>query len=68
MASILLGVAVLLGTLVTLISPIIFIMLIEFFIIPGEERKLEKIFGEPFREYKKASGGGYNTVCFPGAA
>jgi len=54
MASILLGVAVLLGTLVTLVFPIIFIMLIEFFIIPGEERKLEKIFGEPYREYKKS--------------
>ncbi|MCK9591702.1 MAG: isoprenylcysteine carboxylmethyltransferase family protein [Methanoregula sp.] len=54
MASILLGVAVLFGTLVTLAFPIIFVMLIEFFIIPGEERKLEKIFGEPYREYKKS--------------
>ncbi|MDD3135881.1 MAG: isoprenylcysteine carboxylmethyltransferase family protein [Methanoregula sp.] len=54
MASILLGVAVLLGTLVTLIFPIIFIMLIEFFIIPGEEGKMEKIFGEPYRKYKKS--------------
>jgi protein-S-isoprenylcysteine O-methyltransferase Ste14 len=53
MASILLGVAVVLGTLVALVSPVIFIMLIELFIIPGEERKLEKIFGEPYREYKK---------------
>ncbi len=54
MASILLGVAVLSGTLVTLAFPIIFIALIEFFIIPGEERKMEKIFGEPYREYKKS--------------
>ncbi|MFA4824488.1 MAG: isoprenylcysteine carboxylmethyltransferase family protein [Methanoregula sp.] len=54
MASILLGVAVLLGTLVTLVFPVIFVILIEFFIIPGEERKLEKIFGEPYREYKKS--------------
>jgi protein-S-isoprenylcysteine O-methyltransferase Ste14 len=52
MASILLGVAVLSGTLVTLAFPIIFIVLINFFIIPGEERKLEKIFGEPYLEYK----------------
>jgi len=54
MASILLGVAVLSGTLVTLASPIIFIALIEFFIIPGEERMMEKKFGEPYREYKKS--------------
>jgi protein-S-isoprenylcysteine O-methyltransferase Ste14 len=54
MASILLGVAVVLGTLVTLAFPVLFVTLIEFFIIPGEERKLEKIFGEPYREYKKS--------------
>ena len=54
MASILLGVAVLFGTLVTLAFPVIFDTLIEFFIIPGEERKLEKIFGEPYRKYKKS--------------
>ncbi len=53
MASILLGVAVLMGTLVALAFPVLFVMLIEFFIIPGEERLLEKIFGEPYREYKK---------------
>ncbi|MFA4849232.1 MAG: isoprenylcysteine carboxylmethyltransferase family protein [Methanoregula sp.] len=54
MGSILLGVAVLLGTLVTLAFPIIFVALINFFIIPGEERKLENIFGEPYRGYKKS--------------
>ena len=54
MASILLGVAVVQGTLVALAFPVIFVTLIEFFIIPGEERKLEKIFGEPYREYKKS--------------
>jgi protein-S-isoprenylcysteine O-methyltransferase Ste14 len=53
MASILVGVAVLQGTLVTLVFPVLFITLIEFFIIPGEERKLENLFGEPYREYKK---------------
>ena len=50
MASILLGVAVLSGTLVTLAFPIIFVVLIEFFIIPGEERKLEKIFPTSSRQ------------------
>ncbi|MEI7649433.1 MAG: isoprenylcysteine carboxylmethyltransferase family protein [Methanomicrobiales archaeon] len=54
MASILLGVAVLSGTLLTFAFPVIFVMLIEFSIIPGEERMLEKIFGEPYREYKKS--------------
>ena len=54
MASILLGVAVLSGTLLTFAFPVIFVMLIEFSIIPGEERMLEKIIGEPYREYKKS--------------
>jgi protein-S-isoprenylcysteine O-methyltransferase Ste14 len=54
MASILLGVAVLMGTMVALAFPLLFLMLIEFSIIPGEERMLEKIFGEPYREYKKS--------------
>jgi protein-S-isoprenylcysteine O-methyltransferase Ste14 len=53
MASILVGVALLMGTLVSLAFPVLFVTLIEFFIIPGEERMLENIFGEPYREYKK---------------
>jgi protein-S-isoprenylcysteine O-methyltransferase Ste14 len=43
-----------LGTLVALAFSVLFVALIDFFIIPGEERKLEKIFGEPYREYKKS--------------
>jgi protein-S-isoprenylcysteine O-methyltransferase Ste14 len=54
MASILLGVAVVMGTLVSLVFPVLFVTLIELFIIPGEERTLEKIFGERYREYKKS--------------
>lgn len=53
MAAILFGTAVVMGTLVTLGFPIIFITLIELFIIPGEERMLEKLCGERYREYKK---------------
>jgi protein-S-isoprenylcysteine O-methyltransferase Ste14 len=53
MASILVGVALLMGTLVSLAFPVLFVTLIKFFIIPGEERMLEKIFGEPYRGYKK---------------
>jgi protein-S-isoprenylcysteine O-methyltransferase Ste14 len=54
MAAILLGVAVLQGTLVALAFPVLFVLLISSLIIPGEERKLEKIFGEPYQEYKKS--------------
>ncbi len=53
MASILLGSAVVQGTLVALVFPVLFVMVIGFFIIPGEERKLENLFGEPYRQYKK---------------
>jgi len=54
MAAILLGVTVLQGTLVTLAFPVLFVTLIEFFIIPGEERNLEKIFGDSYHDYKKS--------------
>ncbi|HSA38683.1 MAG TPA: isoprenylcysteine carboxylmethyltransferase family protein [Methanoregula sp.] len=54
MASILLGSAVVQGTLVALVFPVLFVMVIGFFIIPGEERKLENLFGEPYRQYKKS--------------
>jgi protein-S-isoprenylcysteine O-methyltransferase Ste14 len=54
MAAVLLGVAVVQGTLVALAFPVIFVILTGFFIIPGEERMLEKIFGESYRAYKKS--------------
>jgi len=54
MASVLLGVAVVQGTLIAFAFPVIFVTLIEFLIIPGEERMLEKIFGERYRVYKKS--------------
>ncbi|MFZ3383249.1 MAG: isoprenylcysteine carboxylmethyltransferase family protein [Candidatus Methanoperedens sp.] len=52
MAAILLGFAILQGTLVTFAFPALFIMIIETLFIPDEERKLEKIFGEQYKEYK----------------
>jgi protein-S-isoprenylcysteine O-methyltransferase Ste14 len=52
MAAILLGIAIFLGTLVTFTFPALFIMIIETLLIPDEELKLEKIFGEQYREYK----------------
>ncbi len=51
MAAILLGIAVFLGTLVTFAFPVIFIMIIQTRLIPEEERKLENIFGEQYRDY-----------------
>ncbi len=51
MAAILLGIAILLGTLVTFTFPALFIIIIETLLIPDEERKLEKIFGEQYKEY-----------------
>jgi len=53
MAAILLGVAVFLGTLVALASPVIFVTVIGLFIIPLEERMMEKIFGDAYRDYKR---------------
>lgn len=53
MALMLLGVAVLLGAVAALIFPVIFIVAIELRFIPLEERKLEAIFGEEYREYRR---------------
>ncbi|MFA5930308.1 MAG: isoprenylcysteine carboxylmethyltransferase family protein [Candidatus Micrarchaeia archaeon] len=53
MASILLGVAVLLGTWAAFVFPVLFVMTIGALFIPNEERKLEKIFGEKYGKYKK---------------
>jgi len=53
MTVILLGVEVLLGSLSPLIFPIIFVIIINSLIIPGEEDILKKKFGEKYLEYKK---------------
>jgi len=68
MASILLGVAVFQGTLVSLAFPVVFISLIEFFIITGEERKLEKNLGNGTGSIEKAFEDGYNRFRFLCAA
>jgi len=52
MAAILLGTAVLLGSIITFIFPVIFIILMEAIFIPTEERNLGKQFGEKYKEYK----------------
>ena len=53
MASILLGIAIFFGTLIAFIFPLTFIIYIERFIIPIEEKNLEKRFGKKYVEYKK---------------
>jgi protein-S-isoprenylcysteine O-methyltransferase Ste14 len=52
MASILFGVSVICGTLVTLFVPIVFIVLVEILFIPIEESNLKKAFGKEFEQYK----------------
>jgi len=53
MAITLFGVSILTGSLVTFIFPFLFIILTEIFVIPTEERTLEKKFGKRYLEYKK---------------
>jgi protein-S-isoprenylcysteine O-methyltransferase Ste14 len=47
------GLAILLGSCVVFIFPIIFFLLAHFFLIPMEERKMEQISGQQFVEYRQ---------------
>jgi protein-S-isoprenylcysteine O-methyltransferase Ste14 len=49
----LLGLAILLGSLVAFVFPVLFWLLADFFIIPLEERSTERLFGERYLEYKR---------------
>jgi len=53
MMSILLGVAIFLGSLIAFAFPIIFVMIMERRFIPLEEKNLEKKFGNQYIDYKK---------------
>ena len=53
MAAALFGVGIYLGSLITFLCPIIFIILMEALFIPAEEKNLEKIFGEKYLNYKR---------------
>jgi len=53
MFSILLGTAIFLGSISSLISSILFIIIIESMFIPMEEKNLEKKFGNEYIDYKK---------------
>jgi protein-S-isoprenylcysteine O-methyltransferase Ste14 len=53
MAVILTGTAIFMGTVISFIFPLIFIVIIEIRFIRIEEQTLERIFGERFRQYKR---------------
>jgi protein-S-isoprenylcysteine O-methyltransferase Ste14 len=49
----LLGLAVLLGSLITFLFPILLFLMANFLLIPFEERNMEKTFREKYAEYKR---------------
>jgi protein-S-isoprenylcysteine O-methyltransferase Ste14 len=51
--AILLGVAILHGTLITFVFPVLFVILMELMFIPFEEKSLERSFGKNYLDYKK---------------
>jgi protein-S-isoprenylcysteine O-methyltransferase Ste14 len=53
MVAILLGEAIILGSLITFLSPILYIIISEWLYIPFEEANLENVFGKQYRDYKK---------------
>jgi protein-S-isoprenylcysteine O-methyltransferase Ste14 len=48
-----LGIAVLLGSLITFVFPIVLLLILDQLYIPVEERKLEETFGKEYLEYKQ---------------
>ena len=53
MAAMLFGSAVVMGTPVPFIFTGVFILIMDLLFIPGEEERLETIFGKEYRDYKK---------------
>ena len=53
MAAILLGASIVLGSTITFIFPVIFVILIEMIFIPLEEKNLDKQFNTKYIAYKK---------------
>lgn len=53
LAAILLGCAVFFGSAVMLIAPILFFLVIDRMVIPGEEETMERLFGEQYLVYKR---------------
>lgn len=53
LTSILIGTALILGSLIAFFIPIVFIIIINMLFIPMEEKNLEKIFDKEYTDYKK---------------
>ena len=53
MTSILIGACVFLGSWVTFVFPLVFVVIIETLFIPMEEKNLKKIFGKGYEDYRK---------------
>lgn len=53
MASVLLGVAVVHGTVVTFVFPVAYVALMELLFIPHEEETCVNVFGEAYHEYRR---------------
>lgn len=47
------GFAVLLGSLVVFIVPVIFFLVMQIILIPIEEKRMQQIFGEEYKKYKR---------------
>lgn len=56
MGLILLGIGVLIGSWISIIASILFVIIMDYTWIPFEERKLEKQFGKKYLDYKKKVG------------
>ncbi len=48
----LVGIAILLGSIITFVFPLLFLLIMNFVFIPHEEKLLQSAFGEQFVEYK----------------
>jgi protein-S-isoprenylcysteine O-methyltransferase Ste14 len=55
MTAVLLGVAILLGSLITFVFPIVFAILMELLFIPLEEKNLQQVFRSKYADYRKKS-------------
>ena len=53
LTTVLLGFAVFFGSPVMLIAPLVFFLMIDRMLIPEEETTLERLFGEPYLDYKR---------------
>jgi protein-S-isoprenylcysteine O-methyltransferase Ste14 len=53
MTAALLGVAILLGSLIAFVFPIIFVILMELLFIPLEEKNLQQAFGSEYSDYRR---------------